>query len=137
MRCVANEHPQISWRARDHSSAQPVPCATPLPAEAAAELTNWANTIAAPLLVPCDRNKAAHNPCDTVSPSSDIYLTHDLSSHDHIGLVKPPTALDAGLPDVHPVCRVAPDTPIGSSVEDWVPLADSWQHGCHMADVIG
>ena len=57
MRCVATEHPQISWRARDTSSAQPAQDLRVPPTDTAAELLHRASTVVAPLLVPCIRER--------------------------------------------------------------------------------
>ncbi|CAL5223543.1 g6075 [Coccomyxa viridis] len=62
MRCNATELTQISWRARDTSSTQAAPAVTDCATDTAAELTNWANTMAAPLLVSCARSIPGHNP---------------------------------------------------------------------------
>ena len=56
MRCVATEDSQISWRARDASAAQALPDVDLLSTGTAAELADWANITAAPLLVPCARS---------------------------------------------------------------------------------
>ena len=53
LRCAASEHPQIGWCARDASLAQAVPDTADHSPDAAAELVLWANTVTAPLLVPC------------------------------------------------------------------------------------
>jgi len=56
MRCVATEDPQISWQARDVSAAQALPDLDLLSTDTAAELADWANIIAAPLLVSCAKS---------------------------------------------------------------------------------
>jgi len=53
MRCVATEDPQISWQARDVSAAQALPDLDLRSTDTAAELADWANITAAPLLVSC------------------------------------------------------------------------------------
>ena len=74
LRCVATEHPQISWRARHTSSTQPTQDVTDLPTDTAAELCYWASTVIAPLLVPCAgcaRSFPEHNVLERVGFLSD------------------------------------------------------------------
>lgn len=84
LQCTASEHPQISWRARNASSAQAVPDTTDHPPDPAAMLTLWGNTIAAPLLVPCANSAQEHSQPEVVSsPAGQAF------QHSPAGLVGP------------------------------------------------
>ena len=84
MQCVAAEGPQISWRARDVSAAQALPDLELLSTDTAAQLINWANITAAPLLVPCARSPSEDSLlelvrfgiCITPQTSSVILVRH-------------------------------------------------------------